>query len=129
MATWEDVERIALALPETSEGTSYGNTAWQVKGRTFTWERPLAKRDLAALGDAVPTGAVLAARVPDVGVKESLVATNPDVYFTTPHFDGYPIILVQLDRVPVPELEELLVEAWLERAPKRLAEEYVRDRS
>ncbi|ASU85050.1 hypothetical protein CDO52_21640 [Nocardiopsis gilva YIM 90087] len=125
MATWEDVARIALGLPETTEGTSYGSPAWTVKGKKFTWERPLRKADIAALGDAAPEGAVLAVRVPDAGVKESLVATDPDVYFTTPHFDGYPIILVQLDRIPVPELEELLVEAWLDQAPKRLAEEYL----
>jgi len=50
------------------------------------------------------------------------------VYFTTPHFDGYPAILVRLDRIAVPELEELLVEAWLARAPKRLATQYLDSR-
>ncbi|MBB6170624.1 hypothetical protein HNR23_000684 [Nocardiopsis mwathae] len=128
MATWEDVARIALGLPETSEEASYdGATAWKVKGRLFTWERPLRKSDVEALGDAAPEGPVLAARVPDVGVKGALLADRPDVYFTTPHFDGYPIVLVRLDRVPLPDLEELLVEAWLDRAPKRVAQAYLHD--
>jgi hypothetical protein len=62
--------------------------------------------------------------VPDLGAREALLADD-DVYFTTPHFDGYPAILVRLDRMPIPELEELLVEAWLARAPKRLAAEHL----
>jgi len=63
--------------------------------------------------------------VPDLGAKEALLADEGDWYFTTPHVDGYPAILTRLDRIPVPELEELLVEAWLSRAPKRLATEYL----
>ena len=127
MATWEDVRRLALALPETSEKSSYGQTmAWQVKDKTFAWERPLRRGDLQALGNAAPEGPVLAARVPDVGAKEALLADGGEVYFTTPHFDGYPAILVRLDRIAAPELEELLVEAWLCRAPRRLATGYLR---
>ena len=57
--------------------------------------------------------------------KEALLADDPDVFFTTPHFDGYPAVLVRLDRIAVPDLEEVIVEAWLARAPKRLAREYV----
>jgi hypothetical protein len=125
MATWEDVRRLALALPETSEKSSYGQTmAWQVKDKTFAWERPLRKSDLEALGDSAPTGPILGARVPDEGAKEALIADDPDVYFTTPHFDGYPAILVQLDHIDLEELEELLVEGWLCKAPKKLAATY-----
>jgi len=122
MATWDDVRRLAMALPETAEGTSRdGLPGWSVKGKSFAWERPLRRGDLQALGDAAPEGPVLAARVPDVGAKEALLADGGEVYFTTPHFDGYPAILVRLDRIAAPELEELLVEAWLCRAPRRLA--------
>jgi hypothetical protein len=70
----------------------------------------------------------LAARVPDLGAKEALVAEAGDTWFTTPHFQGYPAILVRLDQATAADLEELLVEAWLSRAPKRLAREYL-DRS
>ena len=130
MATWEDVRRLALALPETSEKASYGQTmAWQVKDKTFAWERPLRKSDLEALGDAAPTGPILGARVPDEGAKEALIADDPEVYFTTPHFDGYPAVLVQLDRIAPGELEDLIVDAWLVRAPKRLADAYVASRA
>jgi hypothetical protein len=126
MATWDDVRRLALALPETVEETSReDHLRWSVRGKTFTWERPLRRSDLQALGDAAPTGPVLAVRVPDLGAKEALLADDAEVYFTTPHFDGYPAILVRLDRVALPELEELLVEAWLARAPKRLAADYL----
>jgi hypothetical protein len=63
--------------------------------------------------------------VPDLGAKQALLADDAGVYFTTPHFDGYPSILVRLERIALPELEELLVEAWLDRAPRRLASEYL----
>jgi hypothetical protein len=126
MATWEDVRRIALGLPETAERASgHGVLQWLVRGRSFTWERPLRRADLRALGDAAPTGPVLAAHVPDLGAKEALLADDPEVYFTTPHFNGYPAILVRLDEITEADLTELLVEAWLSRAPKRLAAAYL----
>lgn len=126
MATWDDVRRIALALPETTErSSSEGVSQWRVKDKLFAWERPLRRADLEALGDAAPEGAILATRVADLGAKEALLAEDPGLYFTTPHFNGYPMILVRLDRATVAELDELLVEAWLARAPKRLAEEYI----
>jgi hypothetical protein len=129
MATWDDVRRLALALPQTAERVSRdGLLAWDVKDKTFAWERPLRRGDLQALGDAAPKGPVLAARVPDLGARQALLAEDGDVYFTTPHFEGYPAVLVRLDRAAVPDLEELLAEAWLTRAPKRLATEYL-DRS
>lgn len=124
MATWDDVRRIALALPETTERGSHDDRpAWRVRDKMFVWDRPLRKGDLAALGDAAPDGPVLGARVPDLGAKEALLADDPQVYFTTPHFDGYPAVLVRLDRIDVDELTELVTEAWFARAPKRLAAE------
>ncbi|MFE9655113.1 MmcQ/YjbR family DNA-binding protein [Micromonospora sp. NPDC006431] len=125
MATWDDVRRIALALPETTERGSYDNLpAWRVRDKAFVWDRPLRRGDREALGDAAPDGPVLGARVPDLGVKEALLADDPEVYFTTPHFDGYPAVLVRLDRIGVEELTELITEAWYARAPKRLAAAY-----
>ncbi|WP_328416386.1 MULTISPECIES: MmcQ/YjbR family DNA-binding protein [unclassified Micromonospora] len=122
MASWEDVRRIALALPETTERASYdGLPAWRVRDKQFVWERPLRGADLAALGTAAPDGPVLGVRVPDLGVKEALLADDPSVYLTTPHFDGYPAVLVRLDRIGLPELTEVIIEGWYARAPKRLA--------
>ena len=120
MASWEDVRRIVSALPETSEGESRGLKAWRVRKKLVVWERPLRKSDLEALGDAAPDGPILGARVPDVADKEVLMAWNGEVYFTTPHFDGYPAILVQLERIPVEELEELIRDAWASVVPKRM---------
>jgi hypothetical protein len=128
MATWDDVRRIALALPGTSEVVSRGSASWRVKERGFVWERPLRRTDVEALGDRVPEGPIVAARVADLGVRQALLAEDPKVYFTIPHFDGFPAVLVLLDRIGVTELHELIVEAWLDRAPKRLAAEY-RDQS
>lgn len=97
MASWDDVRRIALALPETEERPAYGNPAWRV-----------------------PEGPILGARVEHLIAKEALLADNPDVYFTTPHFDGHASVLIRLDRIKLPELEEAIAEAWMARAPKRL---------
>jgi hypothetical protein len=125
MATWEDVRRLVAALPETVERSSReGRLEWRVADKFFAWERPLRQSDLRALGDAAPDGPILAAHVPDLGAKEALLGDDPAVYFTTPHFDGYAAILVRLERITTQELEELLVEAWLCRAPRRLAAEY-----
>jgi hypothetical protein len=125
VATWADVQARAMALPEVVEtGPDKPTAQWRVGGKLFAWERPLRRTDLEALGLAEQDGPVLAARVADEGVKHALVADDPAVYFTTPHFEGYPAILVRLDAVAVDELGELLTEAWLLRAPKRLAQRW-----
>jgi hypothetical protein len=128
VATWEDVRRIALTLPETAEQPLHGLMSWRVRGKLFVWERPLRQSDLAALGDAAPRGPILGARVEHLGAKEALLADDPAVFFTIPHFDGYAAVLVLLDVIEVDELEELIVDAWLARAPKRLAQAYLEDR-
>jgi hypothetical protein len=125
MATWDDVRRIALALPGADEALSRGRRHWRVKAKSFVWERPLRGPDLAALGDGAPEGPILGARVEHLGAKEALIADDPGVFFTTPHFDGYAAVLVRLDRVSVDDLDEVIVEAWLSRAPRRLAQAYL----
>jgi hypothetical protein len=127
-ANWEDVRRIALGLPETSERPQWGNASWRVRNKPFVWERPLRPADLRALCDAAPDGPILGVRVEHVGVKEAMIADDPGVYFTTPHFDGYPAVLVRLDEIALDELEEVIVEAWLCQAPKRLARDYMEAR-
>jgi hypothetical protein len=125
VATWDDVRRFALALPEAREEMRRGLMFWVVKDKLFVWERPLRKSDVRALGDAAPDGPILGARVEHLVAKEALIADNPEAFFTTPHFDGYPAVLVLLEKIALEELEEVVVEAWLARAPKRLAEAYV----
>lgn len=124
-AALDDVARLALALPEVDEGTSYGNRAWKVRKKLFVWERPLRKADLEALGNAAPDGPVLGARVEHLGAKEAVLADGSDAFFTTPHFDGHPTVLVELDRIAVADLEEVVAEAWLCAAPPPLAEAWL----
>ena len=126
MATLDDVRALALALPEAVESTSYGAAAWKVRGKTFVWERPLRRRDVAdleALGEPVPDGELVGVRVaaPD---KEAVLATVPAA-FDIPHFRGFPAVLVELDRIDVEELHELVTDGWVAQAPKRLARAYL----
>jgi|ERR1700693_4628805 len=127
MASWQDVHRLVLAFPDTREGTSSrGQRAWTVNEKGFAWERPLRPKDLQALGAAAPTGPVLAVRTPDLEMKEALLLSDPAVYFTTPHFDGYPAILIRLEIIKLRQLKALLSEAWLARAPKRSQERFLK---
>ena len=128
MATWEDVRRLALALPETDEHASRGHAQWRVRDKLFVWERPLRQSDLRALGDAAPDGPILGVRVEHLVAKEAILADDPEVFFTTPHFNGYPAVLAQLDRITVRDLEEVVTEAWLARAPARLVREFLASR-
>ena len=129
MATWKDVSRLALALPEAEEGATYGgNRAWTVRKKMFVWERPLRKSDLAALGDSAPAGPILGARTEHLVAKEALLAEEPGAVFTTPHFDGYAAVLVRLPEVELDLLEEIVTEAWLARAPKRLVAGFLESR-
>jgi hypothetical protein len=125
MTVWDEVRRIALDLPETSERLSRELRQWRVKDKLFVWERPLRKADFAALGDDAPAGPILGAYVEHLVAKEALLADESGVFFTTPHFDGYPMVLVQLDQIGPDDLREVIVEAWLVRAPKRLVREYL----
>jgi len=88
MATW-DVRRIALALPETSERLSRDLRQWLVRDKGFVWERPLRRADVRTLGDDAPGGPILGARVEHLGAKDALLADDPGVFVTIPHFDGY----------------------------------------
>jgi hypothetical protein len=125
VATWDDVRRIALALPETNEGLSHGNLSWRVRDKGFVWERPLRRGDVEALGSSAPDGPILGVRVENLVAKDALLAAESDVVFTTPHFNGYPAVLVPLERIDVPHLEELIEEAWLARAPGKLLKSYL----
>jgi hypothetical protein len=122
VASWADVGRIVAALPETSEPSP---RTWRVGKKLIVWERPLRKADYEALGPDAPDGDILGARVSDEGVKFALIADDPAVYFTTPHFDGYPAVLVRLEEIGVDELTELITEAWLAQAPKTLVKAFL----
>ncbi|MEJ5913627.1 MmcQ/YjbR family DNA-binding protein [Pseudokineococcus sp. 1T1Z-3] len=126
MATWDDVHRLVAALPGTDVHPSYGGRpSWRVGGRAFVWDRPLTPKDRDDLGASAPPQdePLLGVRLPDEGVKAALLADDPEAVLTTPHFDGYPVVLVRLERVADDALAELVEEAWRARAPRSLVAE------
>jgi hypothetical protein len=108
--TVDDVRRIALALPETTEKPSYGTPGFRVKDRLFARIRDE--------GDA------LVVWVTDLDEKEVLLAAEPKKLFTLPHYDGHASVLVRLGAVGVKELTELLTDAWRARAPKKVVDAF-----
>jgi hypothetical protein len=116
MADWDTVREAAAGLPAVEESTTSGRPALRVGGRLFAWMSP----NKEAVG-------ALAVRV-DPEEKPLLIASRPDRLFSTPHYEGYPILLVRLDRITPEELAELVEDAWLLRAPRRLVDEHVGER-
>lgn len=118
-----------MALPEVTEGTRWNRPTWFAGPKAgFAWERPLSKNDikqLKALGREVPEGDLLGLRIEAVEMREAVIAADPEVLFTIPHFEGYPAVLLRLDDADPEKLEELLEEAWLVCAPKALADAYL----
>ena len=123
MADWEDVRGIASGLPGVVEGTTFGSMSWKVGGKLLVWERPLRAKDLAELGLERQAEAVLGAAVEDESTKRALIEEDGGIFFTTEHFEGYAAILVRLERIPLPRLDELIDDAWFVRAPARLRRE------
>lgn len=110
MASWDDVLAAGLALPEVEESTWYGTPSLRV-----------GKRSLCRLRTDPDA---LVVRVLDLGDREALLRSDPAVFFSTPHYDGYPYVLVRLEAVDLATLRELIEDAWRTRAPKRLVAAY-----
>src|SRR5687768_9622087 len=126
MVSIEDAARMAKALPEVTENTEGDTRTWLVGGKLFAWERPFRKADLRRYGaETPPEGPILAVRVRDLDEKDAVLAIDRRGFFTVPHFDGYPAVLVQLLEVEPEALQAAMVDAWLARAPRKLAEEYL----
>ena len=133
MATIEDVRDIALALPGVEERINghTGEPAWRAAKGDIAWMRGPSARDLdqlADLGRDWPKGRVLGVRVASVEEKEALLAAEPEIFFTIPHFDGYPALLVRLEDVDRERLAEIIDDAWLVRAPVKAAKAWLAER-
>jgi hypothetical protein len=126
MRTLDDVARLALELPDVTEGLRHGHRTWFVAGKGFAWERPFSKADIRRFGDAdPPVGPIVAVAVDDLGEKEAVLAANPRAFFTIAHFDGYPAVLIQLRSVTEAALRDAIVDAWLSCAPRELGDAYI----
>jgi len=126
VASIDEVSRLALALPEVTEGERHGTLTWFVAGKAFAWERPFSKADIRRFGDHTPPeGPILAVRVEDLGEKEAVLAAHPEAFFTIPHFDGFAAVLIQLRKVSGPALREAITDGWLACAPPKLAEQHL----
>jgi hypothetical protein len=126
MVSVDEAARMALDLPEVTEGERHDNRTWSVGGKTFAWERPFSKADIRRFGDArPPDGPILAVRVEDLSEKEAVLAAQPKAFFTIPHFDGYSAVLIQLKSVTKRALREAIIDGWLACAPPNLANEYI----
>ena len=124
MATMGDLDDLALAMPETTKDVSLdGRPSYDVHGKTFIFHRR-QRPDAIDETTGERLDDVVVFRVADLDEKEIVLADDREIYFTTPHFKGYPAVLVripELARLDRDELADLIAEAWLTRAQKRLA--------
>lgn len=128
MATMADLDELALAMPQaTKELSDDGRPAYHVHGKLFCFHRGRRKDALdPKTGERLDD--VLMFRVADLGVKDLMLADERGIFFTTPHFDGYAAVLMHipdLARLEREELEDLVAEAWLTRAQKRVAKAWL----
>lgn len=126
MVTLDEAARMAMELPEVTEGEHHGHRTWNIGRKSFAWERAFSKADIRRFGDATPPdGPILAVRVADLGEKEAVLGAGQKGFFTIPHFDGYAAVLIQLEAVGKRALRVALEDGWLACAPEPLAEAYM----
>jgi hypothetical protein len=124
--TLDDAAALAIELPDVTERERHGNRSFFIADRCFAWERGFSKADLKRYGtETPPAGEIFAVRVADLGEKEAVLASQPKGFFTIPHFDKYPAVLIQLKVVGKRALREAIVDGWLACAPPATADAYI----
>jgi hypothetical protein len=125
-----DLDELALAMPQTTRQVSEdGRPAYFVHGKLFCVHRG-RRRDAVDPDTGERLDDVLMFRVADLGVKDLFLADDRGLFFTTPHFDGYPAVLMRipdLGHIDREELFDLVAEAWLTRAQKRVAKAWLEE--
>lgn len=127
MATRDELRAICARLPGATESEEHFGffvmNSGKAKGFIWVWnERVEPKKP------KVPNERVLAIITPNLMAKDLLLASSPDVYFTEPHYAGFPAVLVWLEKIEVSELEDIVTEAWMTKAPKKVVKEFINAR-
>lgn len=126
MSDWDEIRRAVAQLPDVPEIVEEGDPpSWKVRRKSLLWERPLRKYEVAELGASMRDAPILAAMVEDVGERAALISRDPEIFFTTSHFADYPAVLIWLDRIPPKMLAEVVIGAWLVRAPAAAARAFL----
>jgi hypothetical protein len=116
--TLDDVDTFAMNLPGVTLGTKWNHRTWMVNGKGFAWQRPFSKADLKRFGDETPpAGEILAVSVENLDAKEALLAMAPPGFFTIPHFNGYPAVLIALRQARTKDVRAALLDAFRAAAP------------
>ena len=110
MATWDDVKKLALALPEAEESTTYRKPAYKVAGRAFAWESPHQSGALVLRCDPAE--------------RPLMIEARRETFFVIPHYEAYPMVLVHVEQADADELADRIEESWLLAAPKKVADAY-----
>lgn len=111
--TFEQVDAFVMSLPGVTAGMKWGNRTWMVDGKGFAWQRPFSKADLKRFGnEAPPAGEILAVSVENLDAKDALLAIAPPGFFTIPHFDGYPAVLIALRQARTKDVRAAVLDAF-----------------
>ncbi len=111
--TFEDIDAFAMNLPGVAAGTKWATRTWMVDGKGFAWQRPFSKADLKRFGDETPpAGEILAVSVENLDAKDALLAMAPPGFFTIPHFNGYPAVLIALRQARTKDVRAAILDAF-----------------